>query len=164
MQYRIDKKSGNKLSVMGFGCMRFPRGLTQIDVNRTEQLIVKAVQEGINYFDTAYAYGGSEETLGPIIAKNNLREKIFIATKLPFTKCKTYNDFESFFQTQLERLRTDYIDYYLIHNLGDTNSWDKLCELGIEKWIKEKKESGKIRNIGFSFHGIHNEFLNLLLS
>jgi len=162
MQYRIDKKTGNQLSIIGFGCMRFPRNLTQIDLNRSEQLIVKAVQEGINYFDTAYAYGGSEIVLGQILAKNNLRNKIFLATKLPFTKCKTVNDFESYFQTQLERLQTDYIDYYLIHNISDVNSWEKLCESGIEKWITEKKESGKIRNIGFSFHGVHEEFLKLL--
>ena len=162
MQYRIDKKSGNKLSIMGFGCMRLPRNLTQIDINRSEQLIVKAVREGINYFDTAYAYGGSEVAVGQILAKNNLRNKIFLATKLPHVKCKTYADFESFFQTQLERLQTDYIDYYLIHNIGDIDSWKRLCELDIEKWIKEKKESGRIKNIGFSFHGIHDEFLKLL--
>jgi predicted aldo/keto reductase-like oxidoreductase len=162
MQYRTDKKSGNQLSIMGFGCMRFPRNLTQIDINRSEQLIVKAVAEGINYFDTAFVYGGSEVVVGQILAKNNLRNKIFLATKLPHAKCKTYDDLESLFQTQLERLQTDYIDYYLIHNLGDVNSWERLCELGIEKWIKEKKESGQIRNIGFSFHGIHDEFLQLL--
>ena len=163
MQYRSDQKSGNKLSIIGFGCMRFPRTLTQqIDLNRSEQLIVKAVQEDINYFDTAFAYGGSEVALGQILVKNNLRNKIFLATKLPFTKCKVYDDFESFFQTQLERLQTDYIDYYLIHNIGNAGSWKTLCELGIERWIREKKESGQIRNIGFSFHGIHDEFLTLL--
>ena len=162
MQYRIDKKSGNKLSIMGFGCMRFPRNLTQIDINKSEQLIVKAVLEGINYFDTAYAYGGSEVALGQILAKNNLRDKIFLATKLPHSKCKTYADFESLFQTQLERLQTNYIDYYLIHNIGTADSWKRICDLGIEKWIKEKKESGQIKNIGFSFHGIHDEFLKLL--
>ena len=162
MQYRRDLKSGNKLSIIGFGCMRFPRNLTQIDVNKTEQLIVKAVEEGINYFDTAYAYGGSEEALGTVLNKNNLRHKIFLATKLPIGKCKTYHDFETLFQTQLERLHTDYIDYYLIHNIGDTQEWHRLCELGIEKWIFRKKESGQIKNIGFSFHGIHDEFLKLL--
>ena len=162
MQYRTDKKSGNKLSIMGFGCMRFPKNLTQIDMNRTEQLIVKAVEEGINYFDTAYIYGGSEEALGPILAKNNLRNKIFLATKLPLAKCKKYADFELLFKEQLQRLQTDYIDYYLMHNLGDTITWKTLCELGIEKWIKEKKESGQIKNIGFSFHGIHHEFIKLL--
>jgi predicted aldo/keto reductase-like oxidoreductase len=162
MQYRKDLKSGNELSIIGFGCMRFPRSLTQIDVNRTEQLIVKAVREGINYFDTAYAYGGSEDALGAVLAKNNLRNRIFLATKLPIGKCKTYDDFETLFQTSLERLHTDYIDYYLIHNIGDTREWQRLCELGIEKWIVEKKASGQVKNIGFSFHGIHDEFLKLL--
>ena len=142
--------------------MRFPRNLTQTDINKTEQLIVKAVHDGINYFDTAFLYGGSEEALGMILAKNNLRDKIFLATKLPIGKCKTYNDFDALFQIQLDRLRTDYIDYYLIHNIGDTSAWQRLCDLGIEKWIQTKKESGQIRNIGFSFHGIHDEFLKLL--
>ena len=94
MQYRIDIKSGNKLSIIGFGCMRFPRNFTQIDTNQSEQLIIKAVQDGINYFDTAYLYGGSEDTLGQILAKNDLRNKIFLATKLPIVKCGSYDDFE----------------------------------------------------------------------
>jgi len=162
MQYRTDLKSGNKLSIMGFGCMRFTKNLTQIDLNKAEQLIVKAVQDGVNYFDTAYVYGGSEVALGQILVKNNLRDKIFLATKLPLGKCRKYDDFDVLFKTQLDRLHTDYIDYYLMHNLGDTNSWKRLCELGIEKWIIEKKESGQIKNVGFSFHEIHNEFLNLL--
>ena len=162
MQYRIDIKSGNKLSIIGFGCMRFPRNLTQIDINQSEQLIIKAVQDGINYFDTAYLYGGSEDTLGQILAKNGLRNKIFLATKLPIVKCSSYNDFEVLFQEQLKRLHTDYIDYYLLHNLGDVNLWETIRKMNIEKWIKEKKESGQIKYIGFSFHGIHNEFLNLL--
>ena len=162
MKYRTDIKSGNNLSIIGFGCMRFPTNLTQIDLKRTEQLIIKAVEGGINYFDTAFTYSGSEDVLGKIISKNHLRDKIFLATKLPYPKCKTYEDFESLFQIQLERLHTNYIDYYLIHSLIDANLWKNLCELGIEKWIKEKKASGQIRNIGFSFHGIHNEFLKLL--
>jgi len=162
MKYRTDIKSGNKLSIIGFGCMRFPRNLTRIDLNRTEQLIVKAVEEGVNYFDTAFSYSGSEEALGQIIANNNLRDKIFLATKMPYPKCKKYDDFESLFQTQLARLKTDYIDYYLIHCLIDTNAWETVCGLEIEKWIQEKKASGQIKNIGFSFHGKHHDFLKLL--
>jgi predicted aldo/keto reductase-like oxidoreductase len=142
--------------------MRFPRNLAQIDINRSEQLVIKAVQDGINYFDTAYVYGGSENVLGPILANNNLRSKIFLATKLPIARCNSYGDFELFFQEQLKRLRTDYIDYYLMHNLGDVNLWEALCKMNIEKWIKEKKESGQIKNTGFSFHGIHDEFMKLL--
>jgi predicted aldo/keto reductase-like oxidoreductase len=163
MRFFTDKKSGNCLSILGFGCMRLPReNITQIDIDKSEQLIIKAVQNGVNYFDTAYIYGGSEEVLGKIVQKNNLRNKIFLATKLPLQKCGKYEDFDTLFQVQLGRLRTDYIDYYLMHNLSDTNLWKSLCALGIEKWIEEKKSSGQIRNIGFSFHGIHNEFLRLL--
>ena len=162
MKYRTDIKSDNQLSIIGFGCMRFPRNMTRIDLRRTDQLIVKAVEEGVNYFDTAFSYSGSEEVLGQIIANNNLRDKIYLATKMPYPKCKKYDDFESLFQTQLTRLKTDYIDYYLIHCLIDTNAWKTVCGLGIEKWIQEKKASGQIKNIGFSFHGKHHDFLELL--
>jgi predicted aldo/keto reductase-like oxidoreductase len=163
MRYFTDKRSGNSLSILGFGCMRFPRkSITQIDMGKSEQLIVNAVQAGINYYDTAYIYGGSEEAFGHIIQKNNLRDKIFIATKLPLEKRKKYEDFDILFQTQLERLHTNYIHYYLMHNISDTNLWETLCELGIKKWIDEKKQSGQIKNIGFSFHGIQSEFMQLL--
>jgi predicted aldo/keto reductase-like oxidoreductase len=162
MQYRTDAQSGNTLSILGFGCMRFPRNMTHIDIHKTEQLILKAVQAGINYFDTAYIYGGSEDVVGHIINRNNMRNNIFLATKLPLGKCTKYDDFDMLFQTQLERLQTDYIDYYLMHNLSDTNLWNSLCAMGIEKWIQEKKASGQIKNTGFSFHGIHGEFMKLL--
>jgi predicted aldo/keto reductase-like oxidoreductase len=165
MQYRIDLKSNNKLSVLGFGCMRFPRGrgpVSQIDTEKTEKLILSAVERGVNYFDTAYIYGGSETALGEILHKNNLREKIFLTTKLPFRECKSADDFERLFLAQLERLQTDYIDYYLIHNIPGAQPWRALCEIGIEAWIAEKKSSGQIRQIGFSFHGARDGFLSLL--
>jgi len=163
MKYNIDKKSGNNLSILGFGCMRFPKkSAVQIDIDKTEKLILTAVQNGINYFDTAFTYGGSEEALGQIINKNNLRDKIFLSTKLPLIKFRKYRDFNTFFNTQLERLQTDYIDYYLLHNLSDTKLWKTLCDIGIERWIEEKKKSGQIKNIGFSFHGIQSEFIQLL--
>ena len=162
MQYRTDPKSGNKLSILGFGCMRFPRSLNHIDLVKSEKLVLKAIENGVNYFDTAYVYGGSEEAFGTIIQKNNIRSKIFIATKLPLAKCQRYEDFDILFNTQLERLHTDYIDYYLMHNLSDMYNWNRLCEMGIEKWIAEKKKTGQIRQIGFSFHGTSAEFSALL--
>jgi predicted aldo/keto reductase-like oxidoreductase len=85
----------------------FPRNFTQIDTHKTEQLIVKAVQEGINYFDIAYIYAGSEDALGQIIQKNNLRNKIFLATKLPYSRCTRYEDFDNLFNAQLERTRLE---------------------------------------------------------
>ena len=77
-------------------------------------------------------------------------------------KCNSYEHFDKLFETQLRKLRTDYIDYYLMHNLSDIPLWKGLCEIGIEKWIAEKKASGQIRQIGFSFHGMQKEFMALL--
>jgi predicted aldo/keto reductase-like oxidoreductase len=162
MRYRTDPCSGNELSVLGFGCMRFPRTLTSTDRVRSEELILSAIEHGVNYFDTAYTYVESEVVFGEILHKNNVRSKIFLATKLPHQQCKRYEDFERLFQEQLTRLQTDYIDYYLIHNLPTVTLWQGLRELGIEDWIAEKKASGQIRQIGFSFHGIRDEFLALL--
>jgi len=157
MQYVTGPKSANKLSVLGFGCMRFPR-----DRAKTEQLVVAAVEAGVNYFDTAYFYSNSEVTLGDIIHKNNLRDKINIATKLPHQRCRVYGDFDKIFQEQLNRLKTDHIDYYLLHNISDLASWRRLCDIGIEKWIAGKKTDRQIGQIGFSFHGAQNGFMSLI--
>jgi predicted aldo/keto reductase-like oxidoreductase len=162
MRYRRDPKSGNELSALGFGCMRFPRMLGMTDRDKTAALLLSAVERGVNYLDTAYVYPESEVVLGDILHKNNLRPKIFLATKLPHQKCRASEDFERLFQEQLERLKTDYIDYYLIHNLPSPVLWQRLCGLGIEAWIAEKKASGQIRQIGFSFHGAQPDFLALL--
>jgi len=160
MNYRINPNNGDKLSVLGFGCMRFSRGLNlKIDMDKAEPLILSAIARGVNYFDTAYVYFGSEEALGEILHRNHVREKIFLATKLPYQQCKSYGDFDNLFQTQLERLKTDFFDYYLIHNISEIYAWERLRGLGIERWIEEKKAAGKIRQIGFSFHGPQNNFM-----
>lgn len=144
MNYRNDKY-GNSLSVLGFGCMRFPRKGTGIDFKETEREIITAIENGINYFDTAYVYGSSEAVLGEILEKNALRDKIYIATKLPHYLIKNKEDLETKFNEQLSRLRTDHIDYYLMHMLSDVDTWNRLIGLGIIEWIAEKKTSGKIR-------------------
>ena len=162
MQYRMDEKTNNKISLLGFGCMRFPKNMGQTDMKKTEELVTRAVELGINYFDTAYLYPGNEDALGKIVKKNNLREKINIATKLPFGQCKAYEDFDRFLEMQKKSLQTDYIDYYFIHCIGELAQWQHLCELGIERWIAEKKASGEIRRIGFSFHGKRDEFLEII--
>ena len=164
MQTRIDPKSGSSLSILGFGCMRFSRGLNmKIDLDKAEPLVLSAVERGVNYFDTAYVYGGSEAALGEIFRKNGgVREKINLATKLPHQQCKAYEDFDRIFGEQCRRLHTDFIDYYLLHNLSSLAGWDAMVGLGIEKWIQEKKSSGQIRRIGFSFHGSQHEFMSLL--
>ena len=162
MEYRLDKRSGNELSVLGMGCMRLPRKGPGIDMQLTELMLLEAFERGVNYFDTAYSYGGSEEALGTVIERNNLRKNVYIASKLPHGKCRTIADVELLFNTTLERLRTDYLDYYLIHNIVTADQWTRLVDLGIEEWIAQKKESGAIRRIGFSFHGGMAEFRTLL--
>jgi predicted aldo/keto reductase-like oxidoreductase len=157
MHYREDKVSGNKLSILGLGCMRFSRNMAE-----TERMILAAIDGGVNYFDTAYIYPNSEETLGTILAKHKKRESVFIATKLPLMMCKSHDDFDKFFNKELERLQTDYIDYYLMHMITDSVQWETFRRWGIEQWIAEKKQSGKIRQAGFSFHGSCGEFLKIL--
>jgi len=142
--------------------MRFPRTVGITDRKKTEAQILKAIECGVNYFDTAYNYPESEVVLGDILHKNDMRSHVFIATKLPYTRCKVYEDFDRLFEEQLKRLQTTYIDYYLIHSLSEVLGWKKLCDLGIEHWIAEKKLAGTIRQIGFSFHGLQSEFIALL--
>jgi len=157
MQYREDKVSGNKLSILGLGCMRFSR-----NIDETEKMILTAIDKGVNYFDTAYMYMNSEETLGAILEKNKKRSSVFIATKLPLIMCKASDDFDKFLNKSLERLKTDYIDYYLLHSMTGVDQWKNLREWGIEQWLEEKKREGKIRLSGFSFHGSGVDFLKIL--
>ena len=161
MNYRKDRY-GSDISILGFGCMRFPRSMGRIDMAETEREIVAAVEAGINYFDTAYIYGGSEAALGEILEKNNLRQRVKIATKLPHYLIKSREGLEKCFTEQLRRLRTDHIDYYLMHMLSDTDTWEKLKALGMEDWIAEKKQLGQIGQVGFSYHGMSDMFCALL--
>ena len=161
MNYRTDRY-GNELSILGFGCMRFPQKMGRIDMEETEREIMTAYQAGVNYYDTAYIYPGSEAALGEIFEKNNIREKVYIATKLPHYLIKSVADMDKLFAEELRRLRTYYVDYYLMHMLTDTDTWNRLKSLGIEEWIAQKKASGAIRQIGFSYHGNSEMFCNLV--
>ena len=148
--------------MLGFGCMRFTRKGSSIDVEKAESEILAAYRAGVNYYDTAYIYPGSEAALGEIFERNHIREKINIATKLPQYMIKSRRDLDKYFDEELSRLRTTYIDYYLMHHLTDLPMWEKLKEIGIAEWIKEKKEAGAIRNIGFSYHGNTDNFQKIL--
>ena len=161
MQYRKDRK-GNELSVLGYGCMRFTRKGSSIDLEKAEKEIMHGIEAGINYYDTAYIYPGSEAALGEILSRNHCREKVYIATKLPHYMIKSIEGVEKTFQEELRRLKTDYIDYYLMHMLTDTDTWEKLKKMGIVEWIQSKLESGAIRNIGFSYHGHTSMFKQLV--
>ncbi len=161
MQYRNDRH-GHPISLLGYGCMRFTKKGNSIDLAKAEEEIMAAYHEGVNYFDTAYIYGGNEVALGKIVAKNGIRHNISIATKLPQYLIKSKAGIEKYFTEQMERLQTDYIDYYLMHMLTDIGAWEKLKRLGIEDWIEEKKKTGVIKNVGFSFHGNTEKFLEIL--
>ena len=161
MNYRLDKY-GNQISILGFGCMRFQQKLGKIDLEEAEREILEAYRSGVNYYDTAYIYPGSEAAIGEIFQRNGIREKIHIATKLPHYMIKSADSMEKLFQEELRRLRTDYIDYYLMHMLNDAATWEKLKKMGIEQWIAEKKASGAIRQVGFSYHGNSAKFCELV--
>ena len=161
MKYRKDKY-GNDISALGFGCMRFQRSGGSINMPEAERELLAAIDAGVNYFDTAYIYPGSEAALGEIFSKNNVREKIYIATKLPHYLIKSREGMERLFQEQLKRLKTDYIDYYLMHMLTDVQTWEKLKKLGVLDFLEEKKRSGAIRQIGFSYHGNADMFCKLV--
>lgn len=161
MQYRKDKY-GNDLSVLGFGCMRFQRRQGGIDMELAEEQIMQAFRGGVNYYDTAYVYPGSEAAIGEIFEKNGIRDQVYIATKLPHYLIKSVAGMEKLFREQLARLRTDHVDYYLMHMLTDTATWSRLEALGIRQWLEEKQQSGEIRQIGFSYHGNSETFCGLV--
>ncbi|MBR2825694.1 MAG: aldo/keto reductase [Solobacterium sp.] len=161
MQYRKDKQQED-ISLLGFGCMRFQKKGGSIDLEEAEKEIMEAYRQGVNYYDTAYVYSGSEEAIGKIFEKNQIRNKIKIATKLPQYLISSLEGINRYFEEELSRLRTTYIDYYLMHHLTDIAMWEKLKSIGIIDWIKKKKELGQIRNIGFSYHGNTEGFLKIL--
>ncbi len=161
MQYRKDRY-GNDLSLLGYGCMRFSLKNGKPDVDKTEQEILAAIEGGVNYFDAAYIYPHIEETLGEILGRNGIRDKVRIATKLPHYLLKKPEDIDRIFTEELKRLRTDHVDYYLMHMLPDVKVWEKLVNFGIVGWLAEKKQSGAIGQVGFSYHGGPDLFMELL--
>ncbi len=161
MQYRTDRDN-NKISILGYGCMRFTKNGSEIDLDKAERELMYAIRHGVNYLDTAYVYPGNEEAVGKILAKNHCREDIYLATKLPHYLIRSSAGAEKKFQEELRRLQTDYIDFYLMHMLNDARTWEKLVGFGITEWIREKKEQGQIHRIGFSYHGNAGNFRALL--
>ena len=157
MIYRTNPRNKEQLSQLGFGCMRFNK-----DDREVEKQIAYAVENGVNYFDTAYAYPNSEERLGRVLAAGGYRDKVSIATKMPTYLINKPGGFDQMFYTQLKRLQTDHIDYYLMHMLSNVGEWERVCNLGILDFIDQKKKNGQIRNLGFSYHGGLREFKDLI--
>ncbi|MBQ0043273.1 MAG: aldo/keto reductase [Lachnospiraceae bacterium] len=161
MEYRKDRY-GNLISQLGFGCMRFQKKGGSIDYELAKEQIRLAIEKGINYFDTAYIYSGSEETIGRIFEELECRDKIHIATKLPQYIIRSDKAIDKIFNEELTRLRTNYVDYYLMHMFTDYSEWENLKKHGIEQWISDRKADGSIKQIGFSYHGETEMFLKIL--
>ena len=155
MHYRNFTKDNLQVSALGFGCMRFPileNDSSKIDVEQSIEMVRYAIDNGVNYIDTAYPYHqGTSEPFVAKALKDGYREKVYLATKLPSWLINDYEDFHKYLDEQLERLKTDHIDFYLLHTLNKA-SWDNLKELDVLRFIDEAKKSGKIKYIGFSFH------------
>ncbi|WP_338667950.1 aldo/keto reductase [Pseudodesulfovibrio methanolicus] len=158
MHYRTMPKNGDKLSALGFGCMRLPMLDGEIDEKRAIAQIRAAIDNGVNYVDTAWPYhdGKSEPLLGKAL-KDGYREKVKVATKLPTWLIKNREDMDTFLNAQLERLDIDHIDYYLIHALSGP-SWETIESLGIKDFLNKAVKDGRIVNPGFSFHGLSEDF------
>jgi len=154
-------KTGDQVSVLGYGCMRFPQKDKKIDEERTARQVISAIEQGVNYFDTAHTYGKSEVVLGKILA-GGYRDKVLLATKLPLILVNSLTGMENIFHTSLKRLQTDHIDYYLIHALNSMDGWQRAKELGIEGFLDRAKQEGKLQRIGFSYHGDSEQFKSIV--
>ena len=161
MQYRQLGKTGDKVSILGFGCMRFPRAGGRVDEKRAERLVHSAIEQGVNYVDTAYLYFGNEAIVGNILSKG-YRDKVLLATKMPPVQITARRDMDRILDTELERLKTDRIDYYLMHNIMSIEAWERLKQLGVLEFLEEAKAAGKIRRVAFSSHGTKEQFMRLV--
>ena len=158
MQYRKIEKNGDDISALGYGAMRLPTKNGMIDKELARKQIYYAIDHGVNIIDTAFPYhgGASESFLGEIL-QGDYREKVKLMTKMPSWSVKKYEDMEKYLEIQLEKLHTNCIDYYLIHNMTMV-SFDKLKEVGVLEFLEDAREKGKIKNIGFSFHSNLDSF------
>lgn len=163
MRYRTMPLKADRLSILGFGCMRFPTTADEkIDREKATIMLQAALDAGVNYFDTAYIYHAqeSEVFLGEFL-KDGRRDNVKIATKLPCWQIKDQSEFDTYLEEQLKRLQTDHIDYYLLHSLGK-DSWKQMRELGVLDWLTRTQASGKIRHVGFSFHDDYSLFRSIV--
>ncbi|MCE5256105.1 MAG: aldo/keto reductase [Spirochaetaceae bacterium] len=166
MQYRNMGNTGIKVSALGFGCMRLPTlgAPDRIDEEAATRLIHRAIEAGVNYFDTAWFYhntmagqmGEGEPFVGRALS-GGWRDRVYLATKLPQQSVKDSEDMAGFLARQLERLQTDHIDFYLVHGLNG-DSWDRMRDLGVREFLDSARKRGQIRFAGFSFHGTKEDF------
>ena len=160
MQYRKIKKTGDEISHLGFGAMRLPLKNGKIDREKAKILIYHAIDNGVNLIDTAYLYGDSEKFLGEIL-KGDYHNRVKISTKLPAINIRKYEDMEKTLDEQLNRLQIDCVDYYLIHSV-DLKTINRLIKRDLIKFIEKAKKDGKIKHVGFSYHGSKEEFIETI--
>lgn len=162
MLYRTMPKTGDALSILGFGCMRLPMTEGKIDEARAIAQIRGAIDRGVNYVDTAWPYhnGESEPLLGRAL-RDGYRERVKVATKLPSWLVTSREDMDRYLEAQRQRLGVDRIDYYLIHAL-DGALWEKVDALGVRDFLDQAKRDGRIGNAGFSFHGFIEDFRRIV--
>ncbi|MGS0972732.1 MAG: aldo/keto reductase [Candidatus Izemoplasmataceae bacterium] len=146
---------GNKeeqVSLLGFGCMRFPEKDGEVDFDLTKKMMDYAMERGVNYIDTAYPYhGGKSEVIVRELLIDKPRSSYFLADKLPLWDCKTKEDVVRIFHEQLEKTGVEYFDFYLIHAVNKER-YDQTIELGVLEILEQFRDEGKLKNIGFSFH------------
>jgi len=157
MIYRTNPKNGDRISQLAFGCMRLPKK----DVEKCRRLIDTAIENGVNYFDTAWFYPGNEVLLSDILV-GPYRDRINLTSKLPMLMVKRAEDFDKYFNSTLQRLGTDRIDYYLLHMLTSFEYFERFRQMGVLEWAEKQKAAGRIRNFGFSFHGNTGSFQKII--
>lgn len=162
VQYRTVPRNGDKLSALGFGCMRLPQKRGKIDAAEAISQIRYAIDHGVNYVDTAPPYhaGESERLLGKAL-QDGYRERVKIATKLTHFMLQKPEDMTRMLNMQLSKLQTGYIDYYMLHSL-DADAWSKLQGFNVLKFLEKARADGKIVNTGFSFHGSRTTFKEII--
>ena len=163
MEKRNLGKLGIDVSLLGFGCMRFPTTKEgKIDEAEAEKMLDYAISKGVNYIDTAYPYhnGESEPFVGKVLKKYP-RDSFYLATKLPVWAVNTLEDVDRIFEEQLERLQTDHVDFYLMHAMN-RGSWEKMVSIGCVEHLEKKKAAGQIKYLGFSFHDGYEAFEEIL--
>ncbi len=156
------KKTGDRLSILGFGCMRLPEKRGRIDEERATRQIRDSIDRGVNYVDTAVTYhmGASEPFLGRALS-NGYREKVKVATKLPHWLVHEPKDMERILSSQLDKLKTACIEYYLMHNI-DGETWQRMKTLGAAEFLNKAKADGRIAHAGFSFHNSRDQFRKIV--
>ena len=153
---------GEEIKKLGFGLMRLPQNDGAIDVEQTKKMVDMFLKEGFTYFDTAWAYNGSEEAIRQALVERYPRDSFQLATKnAAWINCKTREDAINQFETSLQRTGAGYFDFYLLHNLGEhrTKSFD---DFDMWSFVQEKKKEGKIKHVGFSFHSTPEELEEIL--